>query len=307
MLFVTGGALGCMKRCRYDINDGWFLLPFFGVASWSLYLLSQVVVVSGGRGYDDPNINAITVGYYGGLLAVCLVVFVLLDGSVWFRLICLLIGVVAFILIFTSGSRGPLLALLCSILLVGFCRGWFIRRKIVAFLLVAIVCVGSLYMAFVWIQSTPGGEKRISLMEDRLERLVSDVMGERVDASTSGRREMWVYFVERWRDVLPIGMPGYDVVDYPHNQFVEFYVRYGILGLVFSVFSLIIFLWSVRYVILHRSNIDRVTLVSFAIFVFAYLQSMTSLSLELNRFLWYGFGYFFGVLVFSRRRKRNFG
>ena len=89
------------------------------------------------------------------------------------------------------------------------------------------------------------------------------------------------------------GLPKYN--SYPHNQWLEIAVRFGMLGLPFLIFSL----WSgtkaLQRLIRGGPGLSREELVVYTLFVFAYLQSMSSLSLQVNRVLFLGFGYVLGA------------
>ncbi|RIW11797.1 hypothetical protein D0X99_20200 [Algoriphagus lacus] len=75
---------------------------------------------------------------------------------------------------------------------------------------------------------------------------------------------------------------------------MEILMRWGILGWTFVVFSLLCFFRAFKIFKVVSVDPNLLEFLLICLFLFSYLQSLTSLSLEMNRFLWLGFGYLFG-------------
>ncbi|MNG14382.1 hypothetical protein D3C84_981280 [compost metagenome] len=96
-------------------------------------------------------------------------------------------------------------------------------------------------------------------------------------------------FFENIGDVILIGKERY--VPYPHNQFIEIIMRWGLfLGLPLFVFSIRNFIRAL-ILLLKKGNISPFVNLILFIFIFSFFQSLSSMSLEMNRTLWFGFGF----------------
>ena len=73
----------------------------------------------------------------------------------------------------------------------------------------------------------------------------------------------------------------------PHNQWLEIFVRFGLLGLPLFFISIFLFIRLGMDTLFQRIRPDIEYSIVTVLFVFGYLQSMTSLTL-LNRVLWLG-------------------
>ncbi len=91
---------------------------------------------------------------------------------------------------------------------------------------------------------------------------------------------------------------------YPHNQWLEIFIKFGLLGIPMFLMSIILFFkisWSAVREKLHP---DIEFSIITTLFMFGYLSSMTSLSLQVNRVMWLGFGYLLGFYL-QRSKRQN--
>ena len=82
-----------------------------------------------------------------------------------------------------------------------------------------------------------------------------------------------------------------------NNQYLEILVRFGLLGIPLLVFSLFVIGQFINSFLLKKKQKDFELALISAIFLFAYLSSLSSLNLEMNRAMWLGLGYFFGYFT----------
>ena len=147
--------------------------------------------------------------------------------------------------------------------------------------------------------------ERIDILIDRFESMFYSLFGTAgqtgVDLSTNARHYYWHFYSSTIENWLFLGEQGY--IGYPHNQWLEIFVRFGLLGLPLFIISIFLFIRLGMDTLLLRIRPDIEYSIVTVLFVFGYLQSMTSLTLHANRVLWLGFGYVLGG--FLARRSSN--
>ena len=94
---------------------------------------------------------------------------------------------------------------------------------------------------------------------------------------------------------------------YPHNQWLEILVRYGLLGVPLLLFSIFVFSKTMVRGLFGRYHLSPEWYFMALIFIFAYLQSLTSLRLDVNRVLWLGLGYMCGYAYLHAANVRRSG
>ena len=118
-----------------------------------------------------------------------------------------------------------------------------------------------------------------------------------LDISANSRIEYWNHYASIFTDWILFGERFYN--GYPHNQYLEILVRFGLLGIPLLILSLFVICQFIHSFLFKKKKRDfELTLVS-AIFLFAYLSSLSSLNLEMNRAMFFGLGYFFGYFTRS--------
>ena len=146
--------------------------------------------------------------------------------------------------------------------------------------------------------------ERMNILINRFEGMYYSFFGggqAPVDLSTSSRQYYWYYYYSTLKEWFILGEQGYR--GYPHNQWLEIFVRFGFLGLPLFFTSIFLFIRLGVDTLFQRFRPDIEYSLITALFVFGYMQSMTSLSLHVNRVLWLGFGYILGGFI--ARRLRN--
>lgn len=307
-LFVAGVLLYDESFRRGQFTPKWYF--------WILYLVSLLGLsrflwyvdgLSGwsmetSRGLGLEELNPIGVAYtqvslilvfFGGFMASRA-----LLGKVGF-LGGLILAVTTCII---TGSRGAALfgSLAIVFLVVIYLRNHFsyqrllwvigIALSLVLLLILTILNVGSVY-------------DRFSLLLTRFQSFGLIMDGYSSGDGSSGRIEMWQYHLHGISDWFLMGDPAY--IPYPHNLYIEFVARFGVIGLLVGLCMLLVVLRFI-YLTLIRSGYLEVGDVLFAgLFMYSFMQAQTSLSLELNRMLWIGLGYVVMHVIMARSRHGN--
>lgn len=192
---------------------------------FSLYTLtyandSLVVILSGSLqqqlGEFEPS-NLIIFPRIINMLILTCVATVIIEERKWLKLLAVLAMIVPLLISLAIGNRGTMLALVVAIFafVFGLSKN---RHRLVATLIFCIVLIFSYYLV---VTLLPVTEQRILLSG--------------VDASSIERLLAW----EQAMDINNISMFGQGVSDnYPHNIFLEFYLCYGIVGLILFLFVL---------------------------------------------------------------------
>ena len=156
---------------------------------------------------------------------------------------------------------------------------------------VGILCVFP--VAWVLYQNNYAVSERLSVLVERFSSMFRAFSGSSSDASITDREVIWTYYAQNIETWIIWGEQGY--VGYPHNQFLEILVRFGLLGIALLIVSVLTFLFGLLFLFSSKRKYDlEISLIS-TVFVFSYLQSMTSLSLQMNRAMWLGLGYLLGI------------
>jgi hypothetical protein len=133
----------------------------------------------------------------------------------------------------------------------------------------------------------------------RFESLYFNWTGQAEDLSASTREYYWEYYISKFAEWGLLGQKYY--IGYPHNQWLEIGVRFGLLGIPMLITSLASIVIMAVMTLRKRAFISLEYSVVVTLFLFGYLQSMSSLSLQMNRVLWLGMGYVLGCWL-SRHR-----
>lgn len=248
------------------------------------------------RGYgSDSDLNPVGVAYIHGLLFI--INFVLYQKLPRLSSIAkgvYIVGLFAlFISIVTTLSRGALLFICLYIVYFYLVRiqvtnGFFSNFvKFSILVLVAFFVINSL------ISYVPLLEDKFGQYSARVTSLFDYVDSSYVDESAEERLTGYGYFFDNLEHIIIFGMKGYSI--YPHNQFLEIIMRWGIFGLpllLFSIYTIMKTLFNFR---LYLNSLNTIGFLIVSLFIFSYFQSMISLSLEMNRMMWLGMGFVYGI------------
>lgn len=313
-LFVLGGVIGASSHRLYlKISGRELILIATIIIPCCASLLSnanQLDFQSGklNRNFDSSDLNPIGIAFNAGLLQLILLAIFLNAKNILERILTICsLGFVAFVML-STGSRGAVLYLLITVIILVFLdildRGNLSTKNLLFISLFAVAAV----LVINFTKSEDNFLARLDLLVGRMSNAFEYFFGSSsnvaVDMSIDERKIIQQEYLSIWDQWFLTGLKGYDN-SYPHNQILEWVLRFGVFGLVLASMFLSLFLLSLMYMLLNNSSTSVIDKIFFSLFAFAYLQSMTSLSLEMNRALFVGGGYFLGVLFLNRVRRKS--
>jgi O-antigen ligase len=247
------------------------------------------------RGYGLTTLNPVGVAYANTVLMLVFMILGFLCKNIWYKFVLLIASAFALLVVLSSASRGAIIWGMAAIVFwVFLCRiHKLLSLKSLIILAVTVIVILPTVIYFYHTNYAIG--ERIDILLERFESMFYELIGDSSDSdlAISSRRETWNYYFANFTGWILLGEKYYSGY-YPHNQWLEILVRYGILGVPLLLLSLYLFVRLGWDTFVRRSHPDiEFTLIS-VIFVYSYLQSMSSLSLDVNRTLWFGFGYLLG-------------
>ena len=303
-LFWAGYLLAYERRDADLNSDRWSFaaVAFIGILALLSFLrfVNEISFSGTTRGYGETTLNPVGVAYANTCFLVIFMVLSHYAKYLWTKILFLLAACVAFFVVASSASRGAIIwggvALLFFYL---FNRSKKRTSILKYFYFLAVIILITPIILIVYHANFAIAES-FDVLFERFESLYFNWTGQAEDISASTREYYWEYYISAFTDWALLGQKYY--VGYPHNQWLEIGARFGLLGipmLMISLASIVNIMVMVR-----RKNVLFIGLehsVVVTLFLFGYLQSMSSLSLQMNRVLWLGMGYVLGCWL-SRRR-----
>ena len=133
-------------------------------------------------------------------------------------------------------------------------------------------------------------ESRFVGLLNRFENLFLYSQNKNVDLSSQARQVYLANFYNEFYSFILLGQFNYK--PYPHNIFLELIMRWGLIGVAVLFLILKSFYKAIYYVNSKIKSTFSIPILICILFVFCLLQSLSSLSLEMNRMLWLGLGFF---------------
>lgn len=251
------------------------------------------------RGYgEDTALNPVGVAFTFTLLLLVYFVLAISSQNIFDKVLYGLGMILATAIVVTTASRG---AIIWGILTIIFFMASSRIKKIKFSKFFILLLFGILFLGFLFLFFS----KNVILMEsfEILIKRFSGIFGAfdkstaGLDISANSRVEYWKHYISIFPDWIFFGEKYYR--GYPHNQYLEILVRFGLLGIPLLVLSLFVMGQFMNSFLLKKKQRDFELAIISAIFLFAYLSSLTSLNLEMNRAMWFGLGYFFGYFTRS--------
>lgn len=310
VLFWVGYILAREKRQDFISANHWSLMGVAGITIVCLLaflrFVKDISFEGSARGFGLTTLNPVGVAYANTCLAFVFVVIGVLNKSLIHKSVYLLTAFIAFAVVLTSASRGAVIWGGCALvyfLLLNRHRNYLSGKNVLiglgaSALLIPIISV--LYVANYSIS------ERIDILFERFAEMFQSLFGggrARTDMSLSARQMMWHSYASTFEQWIVFGEKGY--VGYPHNQWVEILARFGLLGIPMLVMSIVLFCRVCWDVVTRKIHPDVEFSLIAILFMYSYLQSMSSLSLQVNRALWLGFGYLIGYFVEQSKRRRR--
>lgn len=297
ILIFCGALLGMAPPGRMDSYAGRYAATAIAVvvaiaAPLTWRSLQGYIIADGTRGSFEDS-SPVALGFSGGTLAVAALAVALRSP----RIADYVIGTAGFagwvVICLQSGSRGSLLFLLLTTLLLSVAWIRFAWKRIGLLFAVA----AALLTGVVAVDSALANQSAYVL--ERFEA----ILRMETDASLAGGAFSRAYLLQmnlNLPGLLIMGGESFDPATYPHNFAVEAAVRLGVwVGSVFLI-GVLYLLW-VQIGMLWRmeSSIPLAVIISMGLFTF--LNAQTNLMWELLRPLWFAVGIALGAIL-SRGR-----
>lgn len=279
-----------------------FIIPIFTLIGTFMLLRfqSQLVLIEGAnnRGYgDESDLNPVGVSFVFGLLFI--VNFVLFqkckDLSRGKKILLIFAQTASIIAMITTLSRGALIFLILLIIFYFLFNFRLSRSKLIqsfglvfSFIILTIIFISvSQYIPFI--------AEKSELIGKRFSGLIEFGMSTTSDNSSQERIDGYQFFWKNFDKFIFFGQEYYK--PYPHNQFIEILMRWGLFGIPLLIFSISSLFKALKLFKFSSTENNLTIFFVVFLFLFSYFQSMTSLSLEMNRLLWFGFGFVFGQSI----------
>lgn len=269
---------------------------FMFVKYQSQLLLESAVGVSSRAATEDDEsgINVIGIAYTNAIVFFIQYYFLIYCNiSKWTKWLLYVSMFSVVFVILTTQSRGALIYIVLILIVKNFKKIWSFNSliksvKVIFFTIIAFIILLNLF---------PAMQEKLDGTINRFQTLTEISDDVEADQSSYERTLIIKDFFDNIEDVIFLGQERYK--PYPHNQFIEIIMRWGIFfGFPLLVFSLRNFLRSIRILIKGNNENYFVNLI-LMILTFCFLQSLSSMSLEMNRMLWFGFGFVFALPKYS--------
>jgi O-antigen ligase len=309
-LFWAGYILAREKRQDFVSANQWSLVVVAGIAIVCLLaflrFVKDISFQGSERGFGETTLNPVGVAYANTCLALVFLVVGLLNKSLIRKAVHLLAACLAFAVVLSSASRGAVIwggGAILFFLLLNRHRKYLSGKNV----LIAVgSCILLIPICVVLYTSNYAIAERFDILIDRFTQMFQSLFGggqARTDLSLSARQMMWDSYLSTWDQWILFGEKNY--VGYPHNQWVEILARFGLLGIPLLIMSVVLFFKLGWDLLTRKIHPDLEFSLIATLFVYSYLQSMSSLSLQVNRALWLGFGYLLGYFIERSKQRRR--
>lgn len=304
ILFWAGYVLGRRRSLATEIPKSWLLYGVYilsAVALLKMLYFVQSVFGESYRGYGETSLNAVGIAYVHMCLILIFMVLAAYSNAAWQKLVLSVLGLLAFFVVVSSLSRGPILwggvSIISFFLFIKEKVKIRVNRVVITSVVVALVVCLGVYLLTLYDVFAYRFDSLVWRFESMFDYFLSGASDKSMEARFDYSHDYFSTISEWWL----IGQYGFS--HYPHNQWLEIVTRFGIFGLPMLAMSLFVFvrvgLDILRKRVPHTLELSLITV----LFLFAYLQSMSSLNLLMNRVLWLGFGYFLGM--YSHRSEED--
>ena len=310
VLFWAGYILAREKRQDFVSANQWSLVGVAGIAIICLLaflrFVKDISFQGSERGFGETTLNPVGVAYANTCLGLVFLVVGMLNKNLIRKGVHLLAGCLAFGVVLSSASRGAVIWGACAIvffLLLNRHRKYLSWKNV---LITLFACALLTPVIVVLYKTNYAISERLDILIERFDQMLRSLFGggqARTDVSLSARQLMWDSYISTFDQWIIFGEKGY--TGYPHNQWVEMLARFGLLGIPMLVMSIVLFFRLGWDAVIRKMHPDVEFSLIATIFMYSYLQSMTSLSLQVNRALWLGFGYLLGYYIERRKQGRR--
>ena len=288
ILFISGYFLAKNIKMMPGIKNSTKQIILILTILGSYYLFQFQSISRDGlhsRDLGDEFLNANGIAYITAQMLILLIWLLRLEKTTLYKIIFTTsIVLLTANLIFTA-SRGALLFLILTFIIS--LRSKFRNpKKIIKIVFYSFFASLVLFQV---INSSELFSEKIDYILERFNSALNYFNGsEAIDNSLAEREDLQKVF---WNNIEQMFFGQVNYKPYPHNQIMEIIMRWGIFGLPIIGISLLTFARSLFFM-LKRPLLKSIDFLISMLFIFSYLQSMTSLTLDNTRFLWLGFGFF---------------
>lgn len=302
--FCSGYLLAVSKSANIQNFKSWkvracTVITIFSMIGFIQYYES-ISFHGTARGYgSDTALNPVGIAFLYTSLLLVFFILTILSRNIIDRILYAIAMILSAAVIVTTASRGALIWATCTILFYFVSqRAKYFKFKNFLFVLIFSAIVFS-SGAILFSNNIILGES-IDILIKRFSSLLDVFNNSKVsqsDVSANARLYYWEYYFKNFSDWILFGEKNY--VGYPHNQYLEILVRFGLLGIPLLLFSFYVIINLAKRFTRKLSVYDIEVSIILVVFLFSYLSSLSSLSLEVNRGLWLGLGYFAGYFNFA--------
>lgn len=281
------GATNTYRESRIPMPVQWTTAVVALGAGMVWMRLSFALSAQGSRFSASDDLHPVGLGLLFGVSAcVC---FGILFTSAWnsLRVAILPACIVLIGCMLTTGSRGALLSLVLALSIVA-CSRMKSVKSVVGMGLLASVLVATVLAAVTFV---PEVREQLNFTLERFSRI-----GEgNDDAALMERTEIRTFYFTQIQNWLWLGIENYDMTRYPHNIFLELFIRFGVvLGGAVSLAILVSAVRSLRWLFTERNSThDAISFMITLLGLFGLVISQFNLALEFSRTLWLFTAYWF--------------
>ena len=268
------------------------MLVIFGTIFFQIFLLTNSLSSREFQLESEIGINTIGLAFTTGVLFLMFfsIIYSRIKINYFVKIFVLISFFCCLLNLISTLSRGALVFIILTFLIIFFKK--LISKQVfkILFILIFVLIAFNISLTFI-IDYSPVLGSRIDNSLSRFESLFSFTQNQSVDLSSQARISYFDIFKEKLSSFILFGQ--YQYTPYPHNIFMEILMRFGLIGVPLILFMIRFVFQAIKYLSKEQNKFNLVPLTISVIFIFSFLQSFTSLTLEFNRILWLGFGFYY--------------
>lgn len=283
LYYISGALIALSLRKAYAASMTVLVVSIVAACLLSLgYLVSlSTMQLAAGRQTIDEALHPVGVAYAFGVIVVTALGILCSATANLTRLLCFVAMALGLACVFFTGSRGAILSLFTTIGLYLMVRMRFACKLVTYSALrgVLTICCGAVLLICIVFVLREALEPQLEFVESRFTRAVETGY----DASMEARAQVRADYLDQVNQWWLLGYYRYDGV-YPHNIFLEAWIRFGLLGFVIvgGIVASMLRLVSMSRLAPDNAILSVVTLQG----LFTFINAQTSLCLEFERTLW---------------------
>lgn len=282
---------------RFEKTD--YLLPLFflfGLLSTNAYTNSMqaLFLMGGGRDLGDGSTNPVGIAYVFSIVNICIIYYLIIQRNIFLKLLSGALFLSTLFIIISTTSRGAILYCILTYAIVSVSLIPKIKANFnISWLLSALFLCISITVLPLFLASNEFFAQRFNSLIYRFVMLWDFFnYTSAADQSADSRIQIYQMWLSQAGEWLLFGQKFYaGAISYPHNSLLEIAARFGVFGWPLIVLLVLTFIKSLLRLFNTGWFKNKEWYFFLLLFLFAFFQSMTSLSLEINRALWFAFGY----------------